>query len=322
MENMRKAISENSLEQLADIRSLLTSRKTKSAPILPSSRIRTINNDTFIVSDELTYGPYSRIYRVKKIYDNTDNNEYVAKILNYIPIGSVKRDYDGELYVLYKSREAHNENIIKYIDEIDSRQDYGFILEYAPYGDLHRYLYKNKDHHQFSQLYLDWCRGAVEAVNFLHSQSPCILHRDIKSPNYLITRNYRLCLTDFNLTRSDTLENRMTTLTKWRTTAAWTAPEAFGGLYTKHADIYSLGVVLWEILYTFYNKDYRLPFGNLEPVNIVVLLIRHPETRPVIKGIHKEWQKLLNRMWSEHPKLRPSSGKVLRRIKYFTYLDS
>lgn len=106
---------------------------------------------------------------------------------------------------------------------------------------------------------LDWetqLRLAYEcalAVDYLHSQSPPVLHLDIKSPNFLLSRYGQIKIADLELSR----RGRESTLGKavLPDTLNWTAPEALlvkGGkvvVYDEKTDVYSLGCVLWEIIH-------------------------------------------------------------------------
>ena len=157
------------------------------------------------------------------------------------------------------------------------------------------------------------CLQIVSAINYLHQQNPLILHRDIKSPNYLLTNSYFIKLCDFNLSRPDTEENRIDTLEMWRTTPVWSAPEIINNIYTEKSDIYSLAIVLWEILFVKYNGYYEYPFDG-DNVAMMVRLITKPELRPPLNGIPKKWKKLLEKMWDTNPTIRSSCSTILNSI--------
>lgn len=106
---------------------------------------------------------------------------------------------------------------------------------------------------------IDWelqLRLAYEcalAVEYLHSQSPPVLHLDIKSPNFLLSKYGKVKIADLELSR----RGRESELSKagLPDTLNWTAPEALqvkGGktiIYDEKTDVYSLGCVLWEIVH-------------------------------------------------------------------------
>ena len=117
---------------------------------------------------------------------------------------------------------------------------------------------REKDHQMNEVEYYISCKifiELLEAVNYLHEQSPPIIHRDIKPANILFSENgtatgifFKLC--DFGLAKLyDGTSN-----TRAVGTNKYMAPEVWDGNYNNKADIYSLSIVLNEILNL--DKDY------------------------------------------------------------------
>ncbi|KAF0691808.1 hypothetical protein As57867_016964, partial [Aphanomyces stellatus] len=85
----------------------------------------------------------------------------------------------------------------------------------------------------------------VDALVYLHSFQPTVIHRDLKSKNVLLSETWEAKLSDFGISRVTSLEESMTSNIG---TVAWIAPEVLtGGRYTEKADIYSFGVLLSEL---------------------------------------------------------------------------
>lgn len=86
---------------------------------------------------------------------------------------------------------------------------------------------------------MDTARG----MNYLHERGTPILHRDLKSLNLLLDESRRVKLADFGWTKG--LQNYMTGKIG---TYQWMAPEVISSFqYTEKADVYSFGIILWEI---------------------------------------------------------------------------
>ncbi|ETV76015.1 TKL protein kinase [Aphanomyces astaci] len=85
----------------------------------------------------------------------------------------------------------------------------------------------------------------ADALAYLHSFEPTVIHRDLKSKNILLSRTWNARLNDFGYSRVTNPDDLMTMNVG---TIAWIAPEVLtGGRYTEQADIYSFGVLLSEL---------------------------------------------------------------------------
>ncbi|KAE9010592.1 hypothetical protein PR002_g15309 [Phytophthora rubi] len=118
------------------------------------------------------------------------------------------------------------------------------VLEFFPMGDLQTYLAKNGDLMSWAREKIHIAVGVAHALEYLHSLSPPLIHRDLKSKNIMLTRMLEAKLIDFGVSR----ERQENSMTAGVGTPYWTAPEILqGDRYTEQADIYSLGVVLSEL---------------------------------------------------------------------------
>ncbi|GLD93813.1 hypothetical protein PINS_up002418 [Pythium insidiosum] len=86
----------------------------------------------------------------------------------------------------------------------------------------------------------------AEALTYLHSLSPKVIHRDLKSKNVLLNADMEAKLSDFGISRERRFEE--THMTAGIGTSFWIAPEVLLGRdYDERADIFSFGVVLSEL---------------------------------------------------------------------------
>lgn len=118
------------------------------------------------------------------------------------------------------------------------------VLEYIEGGNLHDFLHSHSPIPLSLQLSLSL--QATKALNYLHSGPAPLLHRDIKSLNFLMQGD-KLLLTDFGLSQvKDTIPNDCTTIGTLR----WAAPEVLLEYphWSEKADIYGLGMVFYEIV--------------------------------------------------------------------------
>jgi serine/threonine protein kinase len=196
----------------------------------------------------------------------------------------------------------------------------GFLLEYCKNGSLNQFLIKNADELILSkENIISFVQDIAKAVNFVHSLG--VIHRDIRSPNFLVTENLRLKLCDFGLARKDTAFNKDTTLKKIKTNPnpRWNAPELYDdvcdtsvGSYTFASDIYSTAIVIWEVFNYWIHNKYSVPFGTRKhPYKIMKEIV--DGCRPDITNddFPGQWKTILTKTWNQNPKLRPSSTKLL-----------
>jgi len=89
-------------------------------------------------------------------------------------------------------------------------------------------------------------------------------------------------------------------------TVGWIAPEIFSDkkYYSEKADIYSFGMVCWELL------TRKVPFDHIESFSVPVLVLKGK--RPFLpKDGNKSFRKLIKSCWSQKPENRPNIAKVL-----------
>jgi WD40 repeat protein/serine/threonine protein kinase len=121
-------------------------------------------------------------------------------------------------------------------------------LEYVPgtpfvaYCDQHRLSVRER---------LELFRQALKAVQYAHAH--LIVHRDLKPSNILVTEEGRVCLLDFGIAKllreSVASETALTQLRGRALSPKYAAPEQIaGGPITVAADVYALGVMLYELL--------------------------------------------------------------------------
>jgi serine/threonine protein kinase len=144
----------------------------------------------------------------------------------------------------------------------------GILTEYCARGSLYHLLHELNGLRQAQlidklQIALDIASG----MSFLHGSR--IFHRDLKSGNVLIDSTGRAKITDFGL--SKLVDMTMTHVTGVTGSVALTAPEVLQEeVYRDTADVYSFGVILWELLMN------EIPWQKRTLVHIVTaILVKH-----------------------------------------------
>ncbi|GMF35950.1 unnamed protein product [Phytophthora fragariaefolia] len=129
----------------------------------------------------------------------------------------------------------------------DSLSDLCVALEFMDGGDLRALLSKyeaSKHPVGFDRQKTTIALQVCHALTYMHSLSPPMIHRDLKSRNVLLSKSLEAKLTDFGISR-ELLDH---TMTAGMGTSLWMAPEVMlGERYDDKADMFSFGVVLSEL---------------------------------------------------------------------------
>ncbi|KAL4110099.1 hypothetical protein PRIC1_001792 [Phytophthora ramorum] len=165
---------------------------------------------------------------------------------------AVKRMIDGEDEAVSFSREIEtmsrlsHPKIVRFIGcTWTNKKDLGGVSEYMDGGDVRTLLETRKIELSWKKEKISIAVDIAEGLAYMHSRSPKIIHRDLKSRNVLLNSSMVAKLSDFGLSRNRTYEE---TLTAGVGTVRWTAPEVMlGDNYSEQADVYSFGVVLSEL---------------------------------------------------------------------------
>ncbi|XP_072036677.1 uncharacterized protein [Amphiura filiformis] len=193
-------------------------------------------------------------------------------------------------------------NIVKLIGVVDEDIEFMLILELCEGGSLRSYLDKGR-RLTLKQFY-DWLLQSALPLEFLKQKK--LLHKDVKSPNYLITADKTLKLGDFGLARNieRTISNASETGSH-----PWMAPELLtdGKLSPKY-DIFALGVVIWEL----WTGQY--PHKGLEWQVIVMKVCNRGERLPIPDDCPEPIKQLIDRCWKTNWKDRPSIEEVISAI--------
>ncbi|RMZ53790.1 hypothetical protein APUTEX25_003929, partial [Auxenochlorella protothecoides] len=162
------------------------------------------------------------------------------------------------------------------------------VTEFCARGSLYDLLKVAAANPDASARVLDWGKrlnmalDAAKGMLHLHSHRGPIIHRDLKSPNLLVDKHWRVKVTDFNLSRlSDTVSVASSMVAN---NPRWHAPEVIHSQsYSKASDVYAYGLILWELL------TWQLPFAAQTPFQIILMVAERGE-RPPIPDSPAEYQ--------------------------------
>ncbi|KAI7746283.1 hypothetical protein M8C21_017607 [Ambrosia artemisiifolia] len=145
-------------------------------------------------------------------------------------------------------------NLISLLGYCDEGKEKIIVYEYAANGSLDQYLRRGSNVPALTWMErLIICVDAARGLNHLHHEvgkHQTIIHRDIKSSNILIDNNWVAKISDLGLSKLGLSGlNRSAVISRVCGTPGYCEPEYFStGIVTKESDVYSFGIVLFEVL--------------------------------------------------------------------------
>ncbi len=146
-------------------------------------------------------------------------------------------------------------NIPKVSSSFIHGNSFYFVMEFIEGTDLSRVLKKEGNPGLPPQTVVNWAVQILDALDYLHSQSPPIVHRDIKPSNLLYRqRDQRILLIDFGIARVTNPGEGY-----WIGTPGYAPPEQQQGKHEPRSDLYALGATMHELLTGVKPKGWEFP---------------------------------------------------------------
>ncbi|XP_042201365.1 mitogen-activated protein kinase kinase kinase 10 [Callorhinchus milii] len=195
------------------------------------------------------------------------------------------------------------------------------VMEFAQGGALNRALSGRKVP---PHVLVNWAVQISRGMDYLHNEAIVpVIHRDLKSSNILILQDgpgagvgggegegedlagKTLKITDFGLAR----EWHRTTKMSAAGTYAWMAPEVIkSSLFSKSSDVWSFGVLLWELL------TGELPYRDIDGLAVAYGVAVNKLTLPIPSTCPQPFVDLMEGCWSSDPHSRPGFPEILETL--------
>jgi len=229
-----------------------------------------------------------------------------------IPPSEVSVSKDDELSASFAAEvgimsKLHHPNILAFYGACTRPPNLMMLTEWMPKGDLFNVI--GDEHSPFLtfslQKRLKLILGCAYGLQYMHSLVPPIFHRDMKSLNLLVNEKWEIKISDFGLSKVKAIYKSQEQKKTVVGTAAWMAPEVLmREEYTDKSDIYSLGVIIWEVAtckHPFTEMSY---FSMINAGETGTLQLEYPENLP------KSVSELIQMCTERNPNLRPNAEGV------------
>ena len=181
-------------------------------------------------------------------HDNKFDTNVAVKVLSkeFVHIENIRKRFLAEARNMFK---MSHPNIIKVTDLIDEGDTVAFVMEYIEGETLKEYIdRKGKlNDAEIKNLFTQM----LDAVGYVHEQN--LVHRDIKPSNFMLDKKGRIKLMDFGIAKNMDVTSSEYTNTGTNQnmgTPMYMSPEQIKSTkdVTLQSDVYSLGVVLWQMV--------------------------------------------------------------------------
>ncbi|XP_041911238.1 inactive tyrosine-protein kinase transmembrane receptor ROR1 [Arvicola amphibius] len=301
--------------------SMLNAYKPKSkAKELPLSAVRFM--------EELGECTFGKIYKGHLYLPGMDHAQVVAiKTLKDYNNPQQWTEFQQEASLM---AELHHPNIVCLLGAVTQEQPVCMLFEYMNQGDLHEFLIMRSPHSDVgcSSDEDGTVKSSLDHGDFLHIaiqiaagmeylSSHFFVHKDLAARNILIGEQLHVKISDLGLSREIYSADYYRVQSKSSLPIRWMPPEAIMyGKFSSDSDIWSFGVVLWEI-FSFGLQPYY-GFSNQE----VIEMVRKRQLLPCSEDCPPRMYSLMTECWNEIPSRRPRFKDIHVRLRSWEGLSS
>lgn len=274
-------------------------------PVLGEGTEWEIQWEDLDIGERIGIGSYGEVYHA-----DLDGTEVaVKKFLDQDFSGDALAQFKSEVEIMLRLRHP---NVVLFMGAITRPPHLSILTEFLPRGSLYRLLHRANirlDEKRRLRMALDVAKG----MNYLHTSHPIIVHRDLKSPNLLVDRHWVVKVSDFGLSRMK--HHTFLSSKSCAGTPEWMAPEVLRNEpANEKCDVYSFGVILWELTTT------RIPWEGLNPMQVVGA-VGFQNRRPEIpEDVNPAVAQIIRDCWQTEPHLRPSFSQLMSRLYRLQHL--
>ncbi|MHC9538749.1 MAG: ankyrin repeat domain-containing protein [Vulcanimicrobiota bacterium] len=215
-------------------------------------------------------------------------------------IAYAEKRFQEEAQLLSKLHHGGLPKVIDYFTSLDPathKTAHYLVMTFIDGKDLETVISERKQKPFPLMEALEYFGQILEILNYLHSQNPPVIYRDLK-PSNIMFHNNRIILIDFGIARVFSPQQKGTAIG----TAGYTAPEQYRGSAEPRSDIYSLGVVMHYLL------------TGADPQESTLPLFTFSSVRHLNLSVPEDLDRLIMSMIDVVPDNRPSSVKRIIEI--------
>ncbi|RLN95838.1 hypothetical protein BBJ28_00013189 [Nothophytophthora sp. Chile5] len=260
-----------------------------------------VNMADVVVGRVIGEGAFGKVY--KAVWKGCD--VAVKVLIRQNLSADVVREFETEVKIMSF---MHHPNVCMLLGACLAPESRALVIELVEHGSLWGVLRTRRRQltdAMRARFVLDTARG----MSYLHHFDLPILHRDMKSPNLLVERDFSIKISDFGLSR---VKAQIQTMTGNCGTVQWMAPEVLGNRkYTEKADVFSFGIVVWEIFTGL------CPYDGMTQIQTALGVLNHDLRPPIPRSCPRFFARLIRSCWMREPSLRPSFAELVRAFEQY-----
>ncbi|KAG8055454.1 hypothetical protein GUJ93_ZPchr0001g31722 [Zizania palustris] len=266
----------------------------------------TVDRSQLLIGHRFASGAHSRLFHgiykeqpvaVKFIRqpDDEEDAELAAQL---------EKQFNTEVTTLSR---FHHPNVIKLIGACNSPPVFCVITEFLSGGSLRAFLHKQEHKSLPLEKIISIGLDIAHGIGYIHSQG--VVHRDVKPENIIFDSEFCSKIVDFGISCE---EADCDPLANDTGTFRWMAPEMMKHKpYGRKVDVYSFGLILWEMF------TGSVPYENLNPFQAAFAVFDKNE-RPVIPcSCPAPLRLLIEQCWASQPDKRPEFWQIAHILEKF-----
>ncbi|TNN19530.1 Fibroblast growth factor receptor 2 isoform 2 [Schistosoma japonicum] len=257
-------------------------------------------------------GAFGIVYRgtAKNLTIGVKKYEIIEVAVKTLKDDFTEEDVSEFLKEMDIMKQLHHKHVIELYGVCTENGSPLLIMEYAPYGNLKEYLRHLEIQSNCNKLRLKLLEYGYQVANGMkYLETKCLIHRDLAARNILVGKQYQLKIADFGLTRF--VESYYRKVKRGRVPVKWLAPESLTDrLYTTKSDVWSFGILLWEI-FTLGST----PYPNIDATEVMPLILSGVRNEKPLLASDTIFE-IMCKCWRINPTERLSFSEVVNLLEY------
>ncbi|XP_034540942.1 insulin-like growth factor 1a receptor [Notolabrus celidotus] len=262
---------------------------------------------------ELGQGSFGMVYEgiAKGVVKDEPDTRVAIKTVNESASMRERIEFLNEASVM---KEFNCHHVVRLLGVVSQGQPTLVIMELMTRGDLKSYLRSLRKENSTSQVLpplkkmIQMAGEIADGMSYLNANK--FVHRDLAARNCMVAEDFTVKIGDFGMTRDIYETDYYRKGGKGLLPVRWMSPESLkDGVFTTMSDVWSFGVVLWEIA-TLAEQPYQ-GMTNEQVLRFVMEggLLDKPDNCPDMLF------ELMRMCWQYNPKMRPSFLEIINSIK-------